>query len=248
MEPNRTSSTTKIDSINNTKILEIINDLTKLKNFTKDNIVIKGLDEAIKKLRLLTKAPKNTTVVSRNTGLSPYSPTTKTTNQIRVNLLRQELKYKAGKYVGEVSNGLAEGKGESFFNNGAKYEGDCKSGNAEGKGTKEYNNGDKYEGDYKNDRREGRGIYCYKNGDRYEGHWKKGSRNHYGVYSYHNGDSYDGSWRDDKKDGKGNQRLGSSDRRGIYRVQERRTDLQLLQNAAENQNGRGELQLGYQKF
>ena len=140
MEPNKTSSTTKIDSINNTKILEIINDLTKLKNFTKDNIVIKGLDEAIKKLRLLTKAPKNTTVVSRNTGLSPYSPTTKTTNQIRVNLLRQELKYKAGKYVGEVSNGLAEGKGESFFNNGAKYEGDCKSGNAEGKGTKEYNN------------------------------------------------------------------------------------------------------------
>ena len=213
MEPNKTSSTTKIDYINNTKILEIINDLTKLKNFTKDNIVIKGLDEAIKKLRLLTKAPKNTTVVSRNTGLSPYSPTTKTTNQIRVNLLRQELKYKAGKYVGEVSNGLAEGKGESFFNNGAKYEGDCKSGNAEGKGTKEYNNGDKYEGDYKNDRREGRGIYSYKNGDRYEGHWKKGSRNHYGVYSYHNGDSYDGSWRDDKKDGKGVYYYSNGDRR-----------------------------------
>ena len=215
MESYKSPSTNKTDINNNPKILERINDLSKLKNHTKDNIILKGLDDAIKKLRLLVKDSKNTTatVASRNTGLSPYSPTNKTTNQIRVNLLKQELKYKAGKYIGEVSNGLADGKGESFFNNGDKFEGDCKSGNAEGRGIKEYNNGDKYEGDYKNDRREGRGIYSYKNGDRYEGHWKKGSRNHYGIYSYHNGDSYDGSWRDDKKDGKGVYYYSNGDRR-----------------------------------
>jgi len=213
MEPNKSPYTNKTESNNNSKILEIINDLSKLKDYTKDNIMIKGLDEVIKKMKLLIKGSKNSSVVSRNTGRLPYSPANKSTNQIRVNLIRQELKYKDGKYVGDVLNGIAEGKGTSYFNNGSKYEGDVKKGNAEGKGTKQYKNGDKYEGDFRNDRREGKGIYSYKNGDRYEGHWKKGSRNHYGVYSYHNGDSYDGDWKDDKKDGKGIYYYSNGDRR-----------------------------------
>ena len=42
--------------------------------------------------------------------------------------------HKEGKYIGQVVNGLAEGKGIAYFNNGDKYEGDCKNGKADGRG------------------------------------------------------------------------------------------------------------------
>ena len=53
----------------------------------------------------------------------------------------QKIKYEFGEYIGQVSNGLREGK--EFL---------------------KYNNGYIYEGDFKNDKQEGKGIYYYKNG------------------------------------------------------------------------------------
>ena len=51
--------------------------------------------------------------------------------------------YPDGKYIGEFKNGMRDGKGIFYFNDGSRYE-----------------------GDYKNDKREGKGIYYYNDGDR----------------------------------------------------------------------------------
>ena len=39
-----------------------------------------------------------------------------------------------GRYEGEVKNGIPEGKGIEYFNNGNRYEGDFKNGKKERKG------------------------------------------------------------------------------------------------------------------
>ena len=67
------------------------------------------------------------------------------------NMNFQETKIdKNGKYIGEFKNGVYEGKGIYYYNNGDKYEGNFKNGVKEGKGIEYYNNGDKYEGNFKN--------------------------------------------------------------------------------------------------
>ena len=46
------------------------------------------------------------------------------------------------------------------------------NGIPDGKGKFYYNNGNIYVGDLKNDELVGKGIYYFNNGDRYEGGWK----------------------------------------------------------------------------
>ena len=90
----------------------------------------------------------------------------------------QEIKYNNGKYVGCTYNGLREGKGIYYYNDGNKYEGDYKNGKKEGKGIYYFNvdpwKGDKYEGDWKNGKKEGKGIFYYSNGDREMGDYANG--------------------------------------------------------------------------
>ena len=88
------------------------------------------------------------------------------------NLNNQEIILKNGKYVGQIVNGLIEGKGTMFWDDGDRYEGDWKNGKMEGKGIYYCNNGDRYEGDWKNDLKEGKGIMFYTNGNKVEGIWK----------------------------------------------------------------------------
>ena len=65
--------------------------------------------------------------------------------------------------MGEIINGLKNGKGILYYNkNNDKerkiYEEDWKNDKKEGKGIIYWNDGDRYEGDWKNDKREGKGI------------------------------------------------------------------------------------------
>ena len=81
-------------------------------------------------------------------------------------------------YIGEMKNGLWEGKGLLYFqkndeSNRKKYEGEFKNGKMEGKGKLYYNNGARYEGEFKNNYREGKGIIYYTNGNKYEGEFIK---------------------------------------------------------------------------
>ena len=48
--------------------------------------------------------------------------------------MNKEIKYYKGRYVGQVVNGLREGKGIFYWNDGDRYEGDWKNGKFEGKG------------------------------------------------------------------------------------------------------------------
>jgi len=77
------------------------------------------------------------------------------------------------RYVGQVVNGLKEGKGVCYWDVGDRYEGDFRNDKKEGKGIYYFNKdpfkGDRYEGDFKNDKYEGKGIYYFNNGDRIMG-------------------------------------------------------------------------------
>ena len=78
--------------------------------------------------------------------------------------LYKEIKSDIGLYFGQVVDGLAEGKGTYYYNNGDRFEGKWKKNKREGRGIFYYNNGDRYEGDFKNDIREGKGIIYKNNG------------------------------------------------------------------------------------
>ena len=66
------------------------------------------------------------------------------------NINKQEIKRNDGKYVGQVVNGIAEGKGIAYFINGDKYEGEWRNNKKEGKGIYYFKNGDREMGDYLN--------------------------------------------------------------------------------------------------
>ena len=118
------------------------------------------------------------------------------------NIIEQELILPNGKYVGQVVNGKAEGKGIMHYSNGNRYEGYFINNIREGKGIFYLNNGDRYEGDFKNDKAEGKGIYHYKSGDRYEGNWRNDKKEGKGIYYYKNGDKEIGDYKNGKKIGK----------------------------------------------
>ena len=67
---------------------------------------------------------------------------------LKINYIK-DIKYIGGKYIGQVVEGLKEGKGTRYFNNG-----------------------DRYEGDFKNNLIEGKGIYYWIDCRRYEDHFK----------------------------------------------------------------------------
>ena len=46
----------------------------------------------------------------------------------------QEIKFINGRYIGQVVNGLGEGKGIYYYNDGGRYEGDYRNDKKEGKG------------------------------------------------------------------------------------------------------------------
>ena len=69
------------------------------------------------------------------------------------------------RYVGQVINGLREGKGIEYYNSGNRYEGDYRNGKREGKGIYYYNNGDREMGDFYNGKGIGKHVLLKKNGE-----------------------------------------------------------------------------------
>ena len=110
--------------------------------------------------------------------------------------------YLDGNYIGEIKNGMRDGRGIRTWNDGERYEGDWKNDKRDGKGVYTLKNGEKYEGDYKNGEMDGKGIYYYKNGNRYEGDWKNGKINGKGIFYYNNGNREMGDFLNDHPIGK----------------------------------------------
>ena len=176
----------KVYSNNNNLLFGIINDLQQVINNTNDNLIIKRIADIITKMNFIINENRKNTQLIMNQFALLHNQNAQVQNQLAQmnkkfdklninNINNQEIKYNNGdrlRYVGQVVNGLPEGKGIMYWNNGDRYEGDWRNDKREGKGIYYWNDGDIYEGDYKNGVREGKGIMYYNNGEKKEGIWK----------------------------------------------------------------------------
>jgi len=208
----------KIYSNNNNLLLGIINDLQQINNITNDNLVIKRIGDIIIKMNfIINENKKNTDLIINHISLL-QNQMNKKFDELKFNQIEsQQINNDNGdKYIGQVVNGLPEGKGILYLNNGDRYEGDFRNGKAEGKGIFYFNRepfkGDRYEGDLKNDKFEGKGIYYYNDGDRYEGDFKNDKREGKGINYFNNGNIYQGDYRNDYAEGKGIYYYNNGDR------------------------------------
>ena len=151
MEQNMFNLNNKIYSNNNNLLLEIVNDINQVINNSKEDLSIKILGNVINKINYIINENKKNLQLLRNDISSMCNQMNKRFDKLEINNINnQEIKFSDGKYIGQVVNGSAEGKGTWY-------------------GTKEPFIGDRYEGEWRNDKKEGKGIYYVNNGDRIMG-------------------------------------------------------------------------------
>jgi hypothetical protein len=101
-------------------------------------------------------------------------------------------------YLGDLRNGMANGRGFGYWKSGSSYDGQWKDNMRHGEGVFIWADGEKYEGEYQNDQRHGYGVYMAKAG-RYEGQWKEDMRHGEGKLYEANGKfKLQGIWEKDK--------------------------------------------------
>ena len=101
-------------------------------------------------------------------------------------------------YLGDLRNGMANGKGYGYWKSGSSYDGYWKDNMRHGEGVFIWADGEKYEGQYENDQRHGYGVYMAKAG-RYEGQWNEDMRHGEGKLYEANGKfKLQGIWEKDK--------------------------------------------------
>ena len=204
MDENLFNLNNKIYSNNNNILLEIVKDLHKLINYSKDNLIIKILGNVINKMNYIINENKKNIDLMRN----DISSILKKFDELKINntINNQQFQFTDGKYIGQIVKGLPEGKGiwygtkEPYI--GDRHEGDYRNGKKEGKGIYYFENGDRYEGDFRNGKAEGKGIFYYEDGDRYEGDWRNGKKEGKGIFYYNNGDREMGDYSCGKPIGK----------------------------------------------
>ena len=106
-------------------------------------------------------------------------------------------------YMGEVRNGLPNGKGTYTDPDGFNYVGELKNGKLHGRGMLVAPHGDQYVGQYKDGKLHGKGTYTWSNGKRYVGEWKEGKANGQGTLTWPDGREYVGALKDNKFGGLG---------------------------------------------
>ena len=136
-------------------------------NNSKDNLIIKTLGNIINKMNYIINENKKNLELIRNDIKQIYSQINKKFDELKINntINNKELKYDNGRYIGQVVNGLKEGKGIEYYNSGNRYEGDFRNDKREGNGIYYYNNGEREMGDYCNDEQIGKHVKLNKNGD-----------------------------------------------------------------------------------
>ena len=166
----------KVYSNNNNLLFGIINDLQQVINNTNDNLIIKRIGDIITKMNFIINENRKNTQLIMDQFASLQNQLAQVQNQLAQmnkkfdelkinNINNQEIRYKNGRYVGQVVNGLREGKGIIYWNDGDRYEGEWRNDKIEGKGIYYYNNGDRSMGDYYNDKQIGKHVELTKNGE-----------------------------------------------------------------------------------
>ena len=187
MEGNILNLINKIFSNNNNILNNIINELQQIKDDSQEKKTIKRLSDIIIKMNTIINENIKNKVLIRNDISKLYEQMNKQFNELKINhtINNQEIKYdldnnnktiKRLKYIGQVLNGIPEGKGIMYWNNGDSYEGEWKNDKKEGKGIYYWKDGDIYEGDFKNGLSEGKGIFYYNNGDRSMGDYSESKK------------------------------------------------------------------------
>ena len=150
----------KINTNNDDILLETINELNKLKVCCKDDLIIKTLDDIIKKINDIITENKKKFELIKNDISEFYKKFEE--SKINTNLNNKELIFEEGKYIGQVMNGLPEGKGIFYYKNGSRYEGEFKNGKKDGIGIYFYEQepfkGNRYDGGWKDNKQEGKGL------------------------------------------------------------------------------------------
>ena len=143
MEQNMFNLNNKIYSNNNNLLLEIVNDLNQVINNSKEDLSIKILGNKINKINYIINENKKNLQLPTNDINLMSNQINKSFDKLEINNInKQEIKYNNGsKYIGQVVNGLPEGKGIKYFDNGVIYEGEWRNNNKEGKGIYYYNSG-----------------------------------------------------------------------------------------------------------
>lgn len=137
-----------------------------------------------------------------------------------------------GIYEGALCDGLPNGEGKFYFDNGdiyvgcflagrfhgrgklcrrdgdVRYDGEWQVGNFHGKGVYNYYKGDRkgrqsYEGDLFRGIRHGKGVLLWQDGTRYEGEFDNNIIQGFGVMTWPCGDRYEGHFVDSQRDGEG---------------------------------------------
>ena len=196
----------KIYANNNDIMLEIVNNLQQIINNTKDNTIIKRLGDVINKMKNMMAENKKNFEILRKDISKLNDNVNKQFSELKINkdTDKQELVFDNGRrYVGQVLNGLPEGKGIWYINTGERYEGEFRDGKYNGRGIFYGNDNSRYEGEFKNDMCEGKGIYYYGDGRRYEGDFRNDKLEGKGIMFYNDGEIFMGDWRNGKKEGKG---------------------------------------------
>jgi len=119
---------------------------------------------------------------------------------------------KSFKYEGEFNEGLKQGQGTYFWENGDKYEGHFAADRPDGKGRYAFANGDTYEGAVQLGVIVGRGAYTTKAGDVFEGSFANGKPNGVGIYRFASGDRYEGEMAEGVMQGRGRYYTKTGDR------------------------------------
>ena len=144
----------KINSNNNELLLEIMN---KLENIIKDN-KINNTD----RIEIIIKQIKDILILL-NSAIND--------NNKKYETIREDIQNMKKDIIEEIKNDKNTTKETKIYDTG-KFEGEITNKLRNGKGTMYYNNGDIYKGEWKKDKKEGEGIYYYKDGNKYEGRYK----------------------------------------------------------------------------
>ena len=111
---------------NNNLLVGIINDLQQIINNTHDNLIIKRVGDIINKMNfIISENKKNTELIISHIS-SLKNQMNQKLDKLTINnnqLNNQVINYDNGdRYVGQIVNGLKEGKGIMYWKNGDKYE------------------------------------------------------------------------------------------------------------------------------
>ena len=154
-------------SNNNNILLGIINELQQISNSSHENLTIKRISDVIIKMNFIINENKKTRELIMNQFTLLQNQINQLSKKFDINNInnQQELKGENWRYVGQVVNGLREGKGIVYYNDGNRYEGDFRNDKAEGKGIMYYHNGDREMGDYSNENKIGKHAILTSNGE-----------------------------------------------------------------------------------